>query len=147
MKKRIYHGWVVVEEASPGYNPKVKVEYNSTADGKRRSKDMGYGNGGCVDAIEWWDEHLKQPVKLEPTIRGCYRVYTEEDKLKEDRMPASKEDQLQRFEDAENHIKRAVYHLALSKVHKEKQDWRIFAQSAINILENAMKFKDPEEVV
>lgn len=64
-----------------------------------------------------------------------------------DRMPASKEDQLQRFGEAETHIKRAVHHISLSKVHKEKQDWRIFAQSAINILENAMKFKDEEEAV
>lgn len=74
---KTYHGWVVVEDPAPGYNPEVKVEYVA-ADGKRHTKAMGFGNGGCTEAINWWDKRLGKITKLEPTIRGCYRVFTEE---------------------------------------------------------------------
>lgn len=75
---RTYHGWLLVEARGAGYNDAIKVEYTS-ADGKRRSKDFGYGQGGCVDAIEWWDSKIgaKGAAKLEPTLKGMYRVYTE----------------------------------------------------------------------
>lgn len=81
-RSRNYIGWVVIEEASPGYNPMVKVEYNSKADGKRHSKEMGYGGSGCIEAIEFFDMQAGQTVKLEPTIKGCYRVYIQEEESK-----------------------------------------------------------------
>lgn len=59
---------------------------------------------------------------------------------------ATKEEQLERLGRAGDHVKRAVHHLSLSAVHAEKQDWRVFAQSAINALEAALNHEDPEEV-
>ena len=77
--RRTYHGWVVIEEAGPGLLARVYVEYTS-GDNKRRRKEMNSGgNHGCTEAIEWWDKKFGCSVKLEPTIRGCYRVYTESD--------------------------------------------------------------------
>ena len=78
MNKRNYHGWVLVEPMGPGLNDRIYVEYGSGDD--RTKTDKGYGNSGCAAAIEWWEKKLGQPIKLEPTIKGCYRVYTEEGK-------------------------------------------------------------------
>src|SRR5262245_52908472 len=79
MTTKRYHGWIVVEEASPGYNPVIYVEYTSGDNKRRRTEMDARGNRGCTEAIKWWDKKLGEgKAKLEPTIRGCYRVYTEE---------------------------------------------------------------------
>jgi hypothetical protein len=74
MRKQ-YHGWIVVEEVSEGMKPPVYAEWVDES-GERRKEFRGYGESGCASAVEWWDERLKKPIKLEPTIRGCYRVAT-----------------------------------------------------------------------
>ena len=74
---RNYLGWVVVEEAVPGYNPRVFVEWREGVERCREFK--GYADSGCTQAIEWWDERAGGVVKLEPAMRGCYRVYMEEE--------------------------------------------------------------------
>lgn len=72
-----YHGWIVVEDLAPGLLARVYVEYVS-GDNKRRRKEMNSGgNFGCTEAIEWWDKKVGQSVKLQPLMKGCYRVYTE----------------------------------------------------------------------
>lgn len=71
----MYHGWIVVDEAAPGMRPQVLVEWVEAGERKREYM-KARGESGCTEAIEWWDNRLKQPVTLEPTIRGCYRVKT-----------------------------------------------------------------------
>lgn len=75
--KRRYRGWVVVEDQ--GDEALADVIYVEWADdnGITQRKQLGYGEHGCVAAMEWWDKRAGQPVKLEPTLKGCYRVYTE----------------------------------------------------------------------
>ena len=78
--KRTYHGWIVIEPAAPGFNDYISVEWME--DGVRRhfrgvtATDEWRGESGVAQAIEWWDAHCGQAVNVEPTIRGCYRVYT-----------------------------------------------------------------------
>lgn len=72
---RQFHGWVTVEEQGPGLNDKVYVEYQN-AGGRRVRKEMGYGNSGCLKAVEHFDKLVGKPVQLLPTIKGCYRVFT-----------------------------------------------------------------------
>lgn len=81
--KRRYHGWILVEDAGPGFRDYISVEY---ADVKGRVVICGdtlqdqpwRGESGCARAIEWWDKKVSATVKLESTLKGCYRVYTEE---------------------------------------------------------------------
>ena len=74
--KRTYHGWLVLEPQGEGMNDQVFTEYLN-AGGKRDRQGFGYGNRGCVRAIEWFDKRAGQPVKLEPMLKGMHRVYTE----------------------------------------------------------------------
>lgn len=73
MERQQYAGWVVVEEAAPGMQPRVFVEFVDEK-GERQREFRGYGDAGCTKAIEWWDAKLGKPAVLESTIRGCYRV-------------------------------------------------------------------------
>jgi hypothetical protein len=79
--KRLYHGWIVVEDGGVGYKEFVSVEWQGE-DGVRYrlSGDESHewrGESGCTQAVEWWDAKLQTNVKLEPAMKGCYRVYTE----------------------------------------------------------------------
>lgn len=58
---------------------------------------------------------------------------------------ATKEEQLDRLGRAIDDIKRAIHHLALSKKHREKRDWRGPARGAINTLEAALSHEDEDE--
>ena len=71
-----YRGWIIVHEAAPGHNPHITVEWPNN-DGGRYSESMGYGEQAVSQAIEWWDKRLGVQAKLQPTIRGLYRVYVE----------------------------------------------------------------------
>ena len=73
--KRQYHGWVLVEDGGKDFKNYVSVEYVDASG--RHHEEIGRGESGCAKAVEWWDKKLGQPTKLEPTLRGCYRVYTE----------------------------------------------------------------------
>jgi hypothetical protein len=73
---RTYHGWIVVEEEI-GITASVSTEFIE-ADGQRKRVFMTRrGNSGCAEAVEWWDKRLGRTCFLEPTLRGCYRVYTD----------------------------------------------------------------------
>lgn len=75
--KRTYYGWVVVEDpGDKALADVIWVEWTDNGNGRQR-KQMGYGESGCVTAVEWWDKKVGQPVMLQPTLKGCYRVYTE----------------------------------------------------------------------
>lgn len=76
---RKYHGWIVLEEPAPGMNPPVYVEHDCQ-NGERYRSQKGWGNSGATQAVEWWEQRIGKPILLEPTLKGCYRVYTEEEK-------------------------------------------------------------------
>lgn len=76
-KKREYHGWVLVEH-EPGYRDVVAVEWTDEQGNRRRYRDDSWrGESGCAMAIEWWERKLEKSILLQPTLRGCYRVYVE----------------------------------------------------------------------
>lgn len=81
---RKYHGWVLVEAAGPDFKDHISVEW-SDADG-RHHEDIGRGDSGCAKAVEWWDAKLGVSVQLQPTLKGAYRVYTEEKETAADRQ-------------------------------------------------------------
>lgn len=73
--RKIHHGWVIVEAGGEGFKDHVSVEWTEGED--RFHEDVGRGESGCAKAVEWWDKKVGMSVKLEPTLRGAYRVYTE----------------------------------------------------------------------
>lgn len=77
--KRKYHGWIVVEE-KPSGEPKYSDIFVEYEEGGERKKDKmpKLGNSGCAQAVEWWDRKVGSNIKLEPMLKGCFRVYTEE---------------------------------------------------------------------
>lgn len=78
-KARKYHGWIVVEAGGSGFNNVIWVEWRDKPEDEVRSrKQVGYGETGSVTAVEWWDKKVGQSVKLQPMLKGSYRVYTEE---------------------------------------------------------------------
>jgi hypothetical protein len=83
---RIYHGWILVEDGGPGYKDYIRVEWSDEVGrhsfGGHGSHDGGTGNGwrgesGAARAVEWWDKKIGSPIKLQPILKGSYRVYTE----------------------------------------------------------------------
>lgn len=75
VKTRTYHGWILIEPGGQGMKDYVSVEF---LDGSVRiHHDIGRGESGAAKAVEWWDDKLKAHVQIEPTLKGCYRVYTE----------------------------------------------------------------------
>ncbi len=79
MKKPTFVGWILCEE-SEGYKDLVFVEYTNRGTNERIKTPMNArGESGAAEAVEWWCNRTEKHVKVEPTFRGCYRVYTEED--------------------------------------------------------------------
>lgn len=77
-KEKKYHGWVIVESGGNGFKEYVSVEWQNLDGRHRHQEDNWRGESGCAKAVEWWDKKVGSPIKLEPTLRGCYRVYTQE---------------------------------------------------------------------
>ena len=87
---RTYHGWIIVEPGGTDMQDYVFAEWSETVPasgggGKgavRRYYGGGdypwRGNSGCAQACEWWENRLGKHAQLEPTMRGCFRVYTTE---------------------------------------------------------------------
>lgn len=76
--QRVYHGWIIVENAGRDLRDYIFVEWHEGNEPGRRRQHVGYGESGCASAVEWWDKKLHDNVKLQPALRGSYRVYTEE---------------------------------------------------------------------
>lgn len=75
---RVYHGWIIVDEAQSG-DPKyatISVEYQDETE-RRKHYMQKLGNSGCAQAVEWWDNKIGERTMLEPSFKGSYRVYTE----------------------------------------------------------------------
>lgn len=70
---RTYHGWIY-REREPGYRDRFYVEYKDEKTGERMTRRFSISPGA---AVEFFDERVGKPVKLEVTPIGL-RVYTEE---------------------------------------------------------------------
>lgn len=71
-KKKIFHGWIVVQKEE-GYNPNFLCqEKNATGATVFHSKSAAI-------AIEWWDAKVGENVSLLETPLHAYRVYTEKE--------------------------------------------------------------------
>jgi len=77
--KRKYHGWVAVDKGDAVLDDTIAVEYMGDDGVRRRVVMETHGNAGAIAAVEWWDKRLGQHVQLEPVLKGCYRVYTQEE--------------------------------------------------------------------
>lgn len=80
-EKKVYYGWILVEDGGEGFKEYVSVEWNEGDERKRFRGSSGLedgwrGESGCALAVEWWDRKIGKNIKLEPTLRGCYRVFT-----------------------------------------------------------------------
>lgn len=71
VKRPKYHGWIVVEERA-GHMPRIYAEYVENDERKREFFQSE------TQAVEWWDKRMCEPVALEPTLTGHYRVYVPE---------------------------------------------------------------------
>jgi hypothetical protein len=77
-ESRQYHGWILVEDGGQGFKDYISVEWTDENGNRRHfSEENWRGESGAAKAVEWWDKKLGVTAKLQPALRGSYRVYTE----------------------------------------------------------------------
>lgn len=76
LRDRTYHGWILVESGGEGFKDYIYIEYDDGTP-ERYRRLLGRAESGCAVAVEWWDKKVGKPVKLQPMLKGSYRVYTE----------------------------------------------------------------------